>query len=95
MQSEESDSVMAKLREVEDLASSSDQWVHYKLYIDVKTTFNDALAICEELREHAELCKHAETRELPSYSKEYIVGKIYSIVKAMGLEVEIQEPKEE
>lgn len=77
------DEVMTRLREIETLASASEQWVHYKGWNDLKTTFNDALAICEEIREKASMCPHSETHELPSFAKSYILEKIGRIQQAL------------
>ena len=85
MQSEQTqDELMTKLREVETLASSSEQWVHCKGWNDIKTTFNDALAICEELRSNAKLAKHSETKELPGFVKAYIGEKIQRIQQRLN-----------
>jgi hypothetical protein len=85
MSTQEADPIMLKLRELEHQAGESAQWVHYKGWNDLKTTFNDALAICEEIRSNAAKCPHSETKELPSFAKGYINEKIGRILTAMGV----------
>lgn len=77
------DELLEALRTIEVEAARDCHWVHYKGYNDLKVTFNNALAICEEIRTNHRFAEHGESKELPSHVKGYIYGKLDAIKKAM------------